>query len=1037
MNPVSIVIYTVLSILVLVGLSLQSKVRSAAAGNFLAMGAMVAAIIYIIIEYSGAGKAVVWIGLCIGLIIGLVWAFKVKMVQMPQTVGLLNGIGGLASAMVGSFELLTGKGNLFAVVTSGLAVAVGCITFMGSLVAALKLAGKMNGRPRILPGHSTICTSLLIAAVIGIVMGCFEAVRVPAYFIIALSTLAFGYFFAIRVGGADMPITISLLNSLSGVAGAIAGMAIYNILLVAIGGIVGSSGVLLTQIMCRAMNRRLSSILLGKSVAKPAPRPAPVEEAVKEEVPAVKAAETAAVAAEPAEVKEAPAAEAAAVPTLAEVKDLIIVPGYGMALSQAQHKVKELADMMEARGCRVRYAIHPVAGRMPGHMNVLLAEVDVDYDLLCELESINDDFKNCDAVLVVGASDVMNPAAREAEGTPIYGMPILNVDQAPMVFVCNYNLAPGYAGVPNPIYDRKEGIRILLGDAKESLQTLIGELSSAKKAAAVQAPAAEEKAPEAPTLADVKDLIIVPGYGMALSQAQSKVKTLADMMEARGCRVRYAIHPVAGRMPGHMNVLLAEVDVDYDLLCELDAINDDFKNCDAVLVVGASDVMNPAAREAEGTPIYGMPILNVDQAPMVFVCNYNLEPGYAGVPNPIYDRKEGIRILLGDAKDSLQTLIDELSAKKTAPEAAPSEAAPAVTGNPDAARTLAGVKDLIIVPGYGMALSQAQSKVKSLADMMEAAGCRVRYAIHPVAGRMPGHMNVLLAEVDVDYDLLCELDAINDDFAKCDAVLVVGASDVMNPAAREAEGTPIYGMPILNVDQAPMVFVCNYNLEPGYAGVPNPIYDRESGIRILLGDAKDSLQTLMDELRHAKEAPAAAAPAEEAAPAGNPDANRTLEGVKDLIIVPGYGMALSQAQRMVKRLADKMESKGCRVRYAIHPVAGRMPGHMNVLLAEVDVDYDLLCELDAINDDFKNCDAVLVVGASDVMNPAAREAEGTPIYGMPILNVDQAPMVFVCNYNLEPGYAGVPNPIYDRESGIRILLGDAKESLQILLDELN
>ena len=471
MNTVSIVIYAVLSVLVLVGLSLQSKVRSAAAGNFLAMGAMIAAIIYTIIEYSAAGKAVVWIGLAIGLIIGLVWAFKVKMVQMPQTVGLLNGIGGLASAMVGSFELLSSGKTLFTYATSGLAVAVGCITFMGSLIAALKLAGKMNGRPKILPGHSTICTSLLIAGVVGIIMGCFEALRIPAFIIIALSTLAFGYFFAIRVGGADMPITISLLNSLSGVAGAIAGMAIYNILLVAIGGIVGSSGVLLTQIMCRAMNRKLSSILLGKSVVKPAAKPDPAKEKVKANTPVpVKEAE-------PAVPEPAPAEEPAAVPTLADVKDLIIVPGYGMALSQAQHKVKELADMMEKKGCRVRYAIHPVAGRMPGHMNVLLAEVDVDYDQLCELDAINDDFAKCDAVLVVGASDVMNPAARAAEGTPIYGMPILNVDQAPMVFVCNFNLEPGYAGVPNPIYDRKQGIRILLGDAKDSLQILLDELN--------------------------------------------------------------------------------------------------------------------------------------------------------------------------------------------------------------------------------------------------------------------------------------------------------------------------------------------------------------------------------------------------------------------------------------------------------------------------------------------------------------------------------------------------------------------------------
>ena len=298
-------------------------------------------------------------------------------------------------------------------------------------------------------------------------------------------------------------------------------------------------------------------------------------------------------------------------------------------------------------------------------------------------------------------------------------------------------------------------------------------------------------------------------------------------------------------------------------------------------------------------------------------------------------------------------------------------------------------------------------------------------------------MNVLLAEANVDYDSLYEMEAINDQFANTDAVIVIGANDVLNPAARNAEGTPIYGMPVLNVDQAKQVIICNYDLKPGYAGVENPLYSRGEGVALCLGDAKATLSNLMDRLDHAESAPAAPV-ASSATSTATPlqSATEVLHNAKSVIIVPGYGMALAQAQQEVKQLADKLARGGAEVKYAIHPVAGRMPGHMNVLLAEANVDYDSLYEMEAINDQFTNTDAVIVIGANDVLNPAARNAEGTPIYGMPVLNVDQAKQVIICNYDLKPGYAGVENPLYSRSEGVTLLIGDAKKTLSDLIDTL-
>ena len=1012
------VLTIIIPLLVLAGLWMMSRVSSSVNGNRTSILAMILAIL---VAFWGHGMVPLLCTLffiLIGLVIGFMMARKVKMIEMPEMVGLLNGLGGGASALVGIVTLMgitspevsiTSAGmhadsfslGAFESSTGVLAVIVGMITLVGSLIAAGKLHRVIDGRPKVIKNHSLYLTIALVLCGVFFIWSFFGVNDGNAAWIICLSVLfaaLFGGLFTIRVGGADMPITISLLNSLSGVAGSIAGMAIGNVMLVAIGGIVGASGLLLTQIMCRAMNRSLGDILLGKTAAPAGKKAAP------------KATAPAAAPAAPAAKKEASLPE-----LLHDAKKVIIVPGYGMALAQAQHQVKQLADTLRRNGAEVRFAIHPVAGRMPGHMNVLLAEADVPYDDLFEMERINDDFKDTDLVIVIGANDVLNPAAREAEGTPIYGMPVLNVDQAKHIVICNYDLKPGYAGVENPLYTRKEGVTMCLGDAKETVADLVS--------AATQAPTKADAAPDdtAKLLHEAKEVIIVPGYGMALAQAQHEVKHLADALTRNGAHVRFAIHPVAGRMPGHMNVLLAEADVPYDDLFEMERINDDFKSTDLVIVIGANDVLNPAAREAEGTPIYGMPVLNVDQAKHIIICNYDLKPGYAGVENPLYTRKEGVTMCLGDAKET----VGDLLAKTTAPLAAAGEP----TELSDEGALLHESKRVIIVPGYGMALAQAQHEVKGLADTLRRNGAEVRFAIHPVAGRMPGHMNVLLAEADVPYDDLFEMERINDDFKETDLVIVIGANDVLNPAAREAEGTPIYGMPVLNVDQAKHIIICNYDLKPGYAGVENPLYTRKEGVTLKLGDAKETVAQLAAE--------AAAAPSEVKKATGGPDLSKVLTDAKKVIIVPGYGMALAQAQHLVKQLADTLTRKGAEVRFAIHPVAGRMPGHMNVLLAEADVPYDDLFEMERINDDFKDTDLVIVIGANDVLNPAAREAEGTPIYGMPVLNVDQAKYVIICNYDLNPGYAGVPNPLYERESGVTLLLGDANKTVADLVAAAN
>ncbi|KGN98346.1 hypothetical protein HQ36_02740 [Porphyromonas gingivicanis] len=1023
MDTIYIIICTILSLLVMLGISFMSKVRRASFGNLLSAFALLFGVVFTLLTTKDTDNTPIvtawslYPSIIIGAIIGGLFAQRVQMIQMPQLVALLNGLGGVASALVGILSVVgigaisTQPQGAFELLTGYLAIGVGMITLVGSLVAAGKLHRLLPQKPQVWAYHSMVTMLSLIVLAVFILVGTFGgSTGSPLFWLVIGTTLfasLFGLYFSVRVGGADMPITISLLNSLSGVAGAIAGMAINNVLLVAVGGIVGASGLLLTQIMCRAMNRSLMSILLGGK------KSAPLKKAVS--APQTQKVSDTSIIEEKRELS--------AGTVLADAKEVIIVPGYGMALAQAQHEVKHLADKLRAEGTRVRFAIHPVAGRMPGHMNVLLAEANVPYEDLYEMEAINDDFATCDAVVVIGANDVLNPAARDAEGTPIYGMPVLNVDKAPFVVICNYDLKPGYAGVENPLYSRKEGVALMTGDAKESLAQLSTLLQKAKRAEKPEVKK-ETGATDASRLAKAKKVIIVPGYGMALAQAQHEVKQLADKLRSNGAEVRFAIHPVAGRMPGHMNVLLAEANVPYEDLYEMDAINDDFAACDAVVVIGANDVLNPAAREAEGTPIYGMPVLNVDKAPFVVICNYDLKSGYAGVENPLYTRSEGVWLMTGDAKESLAKILDAVQGEWTIPSTAQKNMESEVTPGGH----LRSAKRVIIVPGYGMALAQAQHEVKQLADKLRNCGADVRFAIHPVAGRMPGHMNVLLAEANVPYEDLYEMDAINDDFATCDAVVVIGANDVLNPAAREAEGTPIYGMPVLNVDQAPYIVICNYDLKPGYAGVENPLYTRSEGVALMTGDAKESVAQLSAQI----DAWSDNATTRQEASSSENSFEIWMKEAKSVIIVPGYGMALAQAQHEVKQLSDKFRNRGADVRFAIHPVAGRMPGHMNVLLAEANVPYEDLYEMEAINEDFAKADLAIVVGANDVLNPAARDAEGTPIYGMPVLNVDQTAHIVICNYDLNPGYAGVENPLYTRSEGVVLLTGDAKDSLSKL-----
>lgn len=438
-------------------------------GNITAALAFAAALALVVYRNTISQPWLVGATFVVGAIVGLVIAERITMTRIPALIALQNGAGGGASLLVSLVEL----GRVSSVsdtVGIGFALAgmlVGGVALSGSVVAAAKLENRIGSRPAQLPTYNLLLTLLLAlfgaAAALSLTITGFD--QPVALTIAALSTLALGAALALRVGGADMPVLISLLNAFSGLAAAFLGVATGNEMLIAAGAMVGSSGTILTLVMARAMNRSVPSILTGGQLAQPT---APAEDAPAEPATATVTEPEAAPTAGPTDaLRQAKGA-------LAGATSVIIVPGYGMALAQAQHEVAALARKLSQAGKLVRFAVHPVAGRMPGHMHVLLAEADVDYDDLYEMDAINDDFASTDVAIVVGASDVVNPAAITAADTPISGMPILRVHEADTVIVCNLDDRPGYSGVPNPLYRDPKSI-LLFGDAKESVASLIGE----------------------------------------------------------------------------------------------------------------------------------------------------------------------------------------------------------------------------------------------------------------------------------------------------------------------------------------------------------------------------------------------------------------------------------------------------------------------------------------------------------------------------------------------------------------------------------
>lgn len=461
--------YLLAVILFIFGLKMLTSVKTAAAGNMTsALGMLIAAMATLFMVNHGAAMgqshmiSLVWIvaAVAIGAAAGLTMATKVAMTGMPQMVALLNGFGGIASLLVASAEYLRmadrSTAESHVLLATGLAVLIGGVTFTGSLVAFAKLQGLVTGNPILFVMQKVINALLLFASAVLIVQLAVWPEQGSFLACIAVLALVLGVLLVIPIGGADMPVVISLLNSYSGLAAAMAGFVLANMALIVTGALVGASGIILTNIMCKAMNRSLANVLFGGVGAAPAG-----------------GASSPGGAQAKGTVRQFTIEDAAIV--LDAARQVVIVPGYGMAVAQAQHSVKDLADALESRGITVKYAIHPVAGRMPGHMNVLLAEASVPYEQLCDLDTVNPEFEQTDVALVIGANDVTNPASRHDKGSPIYGMPILDVDKARTVFVVKRSLNPGFAGVDNELY-YAGNCGMLFGDAKKVVNHLVAEL---------------------------------------------------------------------------------------------------------------------------------------------------------------------------------------------------------------------------------------------------------------------------------------------------------------------------------------------------------------------------------------------------------------------------------------------------------------------------------------------------------------------------------------------------------------------------------
>jgi len=463
-SSVSIIVDALIVLILFVGLAQFRNPKGARKGNAMAAIAMMCGILVVFFHDGLAYPALVLPLLIIGAVVGWAVAAKVTMIHIPGMVAFQNGAGGAAALLVSFIELWRGGGGeglmVISKVSGLLGVIVGAGTFSGSMVASAKLMGMMNPKPSVLKFHDSIMAFLTIAIVIlSFFVGSSNPVAVIAVpAALAVLGCALGIIFSIRIGGADMPVLISFLNTTSGVAAAFCGIIVSNRLLISAGAIVAASGSILTYMMCKAMNRSMLKVFWGGSLSDGM---AAATEPVLNEI-------SGAASGDPLE---------RAVEALGSAKSVVIVPGYGMAIGQAQFRVNELAQLLEKAGKEVRFAIHPVAGRMPGHMNVLLAEADVPYDKLFEMDAINPSFPETDVAMVVGACDVVNPSAIDKPGTPITGMPILKVYEAKSVIVCNLDEKPGYSGVPNSLYEQPHAI-LLFGNALETVGSIIDGMSA-------------------------------------------------------------------------------------------------------------------------------------------------------------------------------------------------------------------------------------------------------------------------------------------------------------------------------------------------------------------------------------------------------------------------------------------------------------------------------------------------------------------------------------------------------------------------------
>jgi NAD(P) transhydrogenase subunit beta len=442
--------YVVAAGLFIFGLKMLGSPDTARRGNGISAIGMLVAIVAALLDQGIVQYEFILGGMIVGGAIGAIAARTVAMTSMPEMVALFNGVGGAASGLVGIAALSIADSS-FTYITIILSILIGGVTFTGSLVAYGKLSETIGSGALTFSGQKFVNALIVMGIVASAVMFVMDPSNTNMLYTVVGLSLVFGIMVVIPIGGADMPVVISLLNSYSGLAACAAGFAVDNNVLIVAGSLVGASGIILTQIMCKAMNRSLSNVLFS-GFASVSTTVTEVEGEIK-----------------PISVEDA-------YYVLEAATNVAIIPGYGMAVAQAQHVVKELMELLEANGCEVNYGIHPVAGRMPGHMNVLLAEADVPYDQLLEMDDINPRMETVDVAIVIGANDVVNPAAREVESSPIYGMPVINVADARTVFVLKRSMASGFAGIENPLF-YKDNARMLFGDAKESIGGLVREFS--------------------------------------------------------------------------------------------------------------------------------------------------------------------------------------------------------------------------------------------------------------------------------------------------------------------------------------------------------------------------------------------------------------------------------------------------------------------------------------------------------------------------------------------------------------------------------